>query len=126
MQLPQSVARFNRRVTNPILLKGAGRLPLFGILYHQGRRSGRPYRTPVNVFATDDGVALALTYGPDRDWLKNIVAAGEVRIRTRGRMMTLVRPRVVPKADADEKVIGPGRALFVRVPVEKAVLLHWV
>lgn len=40
-----------------------------------GRRSGKPYRTPVNVFSTGvdgkPGVAILLTYGPDRDWLKN-------------------------------------------------------
>jgi deazaflavin-dependent oxidoreductase (nitroreductase family) len=35
-----------------------------GILEHVGRKSGKPYRTPLSVFSTDDGVAVLLTYGP--------------------------------------------------------------
>jgi hypothetical protein len=56
MQLPQGLARFNRHVTNPIQRMWAGWLPPFAILEHVGRRSGTPYRTPVNAFnATVDG-----------------------------------------------------------------------
>lgn len=76
MQLPQRLARFNRHVTNPIQRMWAGWAPTFGILEHVGRRSGKPFRTPLTVFSTDSGVAILLTYGPDRDWLKNITAAG--------------------------------------------------
>ena len=79
MQLPQWLARFNRHVTNPIQRMWAGWAPTMGILEHVGRRSGKPYRTPLTVFTTDDGVAILLTYGPDRDWLKNITAAGRAR-----------------------------------------------
>jgi hypothetical protein len=44
MQLPQWLARFNRYVTNPIQRLWAGWLPLFGILEHVDRRSGKRYR----------------------------------------------------------------------------------
>jgi len=77
MQLPQWLARFNRHVTNPIQRLWAGYIPTMGILEHVGRRSGRQFRTPLTVFSTDEGVAILLTYGPDRDWLKNITAAGD-------------------------------------------------
>lgn len=70
MQLPQRLARFNRHVTNPIQRLRAGWAPTFGILEHVGRKSGKKYRTPLTVFSTDDGIAILLTYGPDRDWLK--------------------------------------------------------
>ena len=43
------------------------------------------YQTPVNVFATEDGYVLALTYGLDTDWVKNVLAAGGCELRTRGR-----------------------------------------
>ena len=80
MQLPQRLARFNRHVTNPIQRMWAGWAPSFGILEHVGRRSGTPYRTPLTVFNAEvdgkPGVAILLTYGPDRDWLKNLNAAG--------------------------------------------------
>src|SRR5882724_7758306 len=77
MQLPQWLARFNRHVTNPIQRMWAGWVPTMGILEHVGRKSGKPFRTPLTVFSTDDGVAILLTYGPNRDWLKNITAAGD-------------------------------------------------
>ena len=44
------VAAFNLAVTNRITSRFAARLPGFGILTHVGRKSGRVYRTPVNVF----------------------------------------------------------------------------
>jgi len=44
------VAAFNLTVTNRITSRFADRLPGFGILTHVGRKSGRVYHTPVNVF----------------------------------------------------------------------------
>ena len=123
MQLPQWLARFNRRVTNPVQRLWAGWIPAFGILEHAGRKSGRRYRTPLNVFPTDDGVALLLTYGPDRDWLKNLQAAGEARMQHYGRTFTVVDPRVMPRSDATPFVKGLWRPVFARLPFEQAVLL---
>ena len=62
---------------------------------HQGRRSGRTYRTPVNVFPTADGVRIALTYGSDSDWVKNVLASGGCRLLTRRHELVLTGPRVV-------------------------------
>lgn len=44
------LARFNIVVTNRITSLFAGWLPGFGILTHVGRKSGKVYQTPVNVF----------------------------------------------------------------------------
>ncbi|HLR98481.1 MAG TPA: nitroreductase family deazaflavin-dependent oxidoreductase [Mycolicibacillus parakoreensis] len=123
MQLPQRLARFNRHVTNPIQRLWAGRAPGFGILEHTGRRSGTVYRTPLNVFRTDDGVAIVLTYGPDRDWLKNLQAAGGGRLQRHGRTIEVTDPRVVSKAEAAEQVSERTRRLFARLPFDNAVLL---
>ncbi|GAT07857.1 nitroreductase family deazaflavin-dependent oxidoreductase [Mycolicibacterium novocastrense] len=123
MQLPQWLARFNRRVTNPIQRLWAGWAPSMGILEHTGRRSGKPYRTPLTVFPTHDGVAILLTYGPDRDWLKNITAAGGGRMRRYGRTFGVRDPRVVTKAEAAPSVTGWMRPLFGLLPFDQAVLL---
>ena len=123
MQLPQWLARFNRHVTNPIQRLWAGWAPGMGILEHVGRKSGKPYRTPLNVFPTDDGVAILLTYGPDRDWLKNITATGRARIWRMGKTIELADPRVVTKAEAAATVTGFWRPIFARLPFEPAVLL---
>lgn len=124
MQLPQRLARFNRYVTNPIQRLWAGRLPAFGILIHVGRRSGRTYRTPLTVFSTDEGVAVLLTYGPDRDWLKNITAAGGGQMRRYGKTFAVTEPRVVSRAEAAQRVRAGWRPIFARLPFEQAVLLR--
>lgn len=123
MQLPQRLARFNRHVTNPIQRMWAGWAPSFGILEHVGRRSGKPYRTPLSVFSTDNGVAILLTYGPDRDWLKNITAAGGGKMRRHGKTFAVSEPRVVSRDEAAPHVTGFGRRAFGRLPFEQAVLL---
>ena len=126
MQLPQGLARFNRYVTNPVQRLWAGWLPSFGIIEHVGRRSGKHYRTPVNVFSAEvdgkPGVAILLTYGPDRDWLKNLTAAGSGRMRHKGKTFGIADPRVVSKAEAAQYVTPRVGRFFARAPFEQAVL----
>src|SRR5438874_6964290 len=95
MPLPHSIARFNRCVTNRLLGPLAPHLPHFGVVVHCGRKSGRLYRTPVNVFSRPGGYVIALTYGRDSDWVRNILAAGGCVLETRGRPLRLTRPRLV-------------------------------
>lgn len=123
MQLPQWLARINRYVTNPVQRLWAGWAPGMGILEHVGRRSGRTYRTPLTVFSTDDGVAVLLTYGPDRDWLKNILAANGGRLRRHGHTVAVTDPRVMSKEQAAAHVTGWGRRAFGKLPFADAVLL---
>lgn len=123
MQPPQRLARLNRHVTNPIQRIWAGRAPGFGILEHVGRKSGKTYRTPLNVFSTDDGVAIVLSYGPDRDWLKNITAAGTARLTRHGRTFEVTNPRVVTKAEAAAHVTGSAKKVFDRLPFDNGAVL---
>lgn len=124
MQLPQWLARFNRHVTNPIQRLWAGWVPTMGILEHVGRRSGNAYRTPLQVFSTDEGVAVLLTYGPNRDWLKNLTAAGKGRMQRYGKTFTVTDPRVMTKQEAAPSVTRLWRPIFSILPFEKAVLLR--
>jgi deazaflavin-dependent oxidoreductase (nitroreductase family) len=97
--IPKAVARFNRHVTNPLARRVAGWAPGFCILNHVGRRSGRLYQTPLNVFAAPGGFVFALTYGRDTDWVHNVMAAGHCTIRHRNEVFTLVEPRLLSTAD---------------------------
>lgn len=124
MQLPQWLARFNRYVTNPVQRLWAGFIPTMGILEHTGRKSGRQFRTPLMMFTTDEGVAILLTYGPNRDWLKNITAAGGGRVKRYGRTFDVTDPRVVTKIEAAQHVSGLWRPVFAALPFENAVLLR--
>ncbi|WP_308259003.1 hypothetical protein [Pseudonocardia sp. H11422] len=49
----------------------------------------------MNVFPTPRGHVIALTYGPDADWVKNVQAAGGCDLQTRGRHLRLTAPRLV-------------------------------
>ena len=88
-------AAFNLAVTNRITSLFAARLPGFGILTHLGRKSGRAYRTPVNVFRAPEGFLIALTYGRDSEWVRNVVAAGRCELETRGVRYQLSAPTIV-------------------------------
>jgi deazaflavin-dependent oxidoreductase (nitroreductase family) len=89
------VAAFNLAVTNRITSRFAGRLPGFGILRHIGRKSGRVYRTPVNVFRGPEGFLVALTYGRESEWVRNVVAAGACELETRRVQYQLSAPTIV-------------------------------
>lgn len=96
MPLPGWLGRFNRVATNRATRPLARRLPWFAVVVHRGRRSGRTYRTPVNAFRSNDRYLIALTYGRDRDWVKNVLAAGGCDLQTRGRTIRVVDPLIVP------------------------------
>jgi deazaflavin-dependent oxidoreductase (nitroreductase family) len=92
MPIPLIVGQWNKAGLNKVTRHSAPWMPGLGLVVHRGRRSGTEYRTPVNVFPTGDGFVVALTYGPDTDWVKNVLAAGGCELRTRGRVVHLIEP----------------------------------
>lgn len=95
MPLPGSVARFNRRALNRVTGRFADKLPGFAIVHHIGRRSGRVFSTPVNAFHDGGDYIIALTYGADADWVKNVLAADGCELTTRGQRVKLIQPRII-------------------------------
>jgi deazaflavin-dependent oxidoreductase (nitroreductase family) len=89
------LAKINIVFTNRITGLFAGWLPGFGILTHVGRKSGKVYRTPVNVFRGSNGFIVALTYSSQSEWVKNVLAGGECELKTRGKKHQLSSPKVV-------------------------------
>ena len=89
------LAKINIAFTNRITSLFSGWLPGFGILTHAGRKSGKIYRTPVNVFRAPTGFIIALTYSSQSEWVKNVLAAGGCELRTRGKKYQLSAPKVV-------------------------------
>jgi hypothetical protein len=47
------------------------------------------------VFRRSDGFVIALTYGTQADWVRNVLAAGGCELVTRGRTYRLVDPEIV-------------------------------
>jgi deazaflavin-dependent oxidoreductase (nitroreductase family) len=89
------LARINIVLTNRLTGLFAGWLPGFGILTHVGGKSGKVYRTPVNIFRAPNGFIVALTYSSQSEWVKNVLAAGGCELRTRGKKYQLSSPKVV-------------------------------
>lgn len=111
MVLPKRLARFNRVVTNRVLGILTPWAPGFGTIVHRGRRSGRTYRTPVNVFEEPDGYVVVLTYGPGADWVRNVLAAGGCELITRGHTVKLTAPRLA-NGEFPDAVSRAGRPVL--------------
>ena len=102
---------FTTRMVNPVTRLVAGRLPWFAILHQRGRRTGRRYDTPLNVFRHGDAWVIALTYGSHVDWVRNVLAAGGCTMTTRGRRIRLVEPELI--FDPDRRLVPqPVRAVL--------------
>jgi len=94
--MPKWVAKFNKRVTNPLQLK-RGSWP---VLTHVGRTSGATYRTPLEVHPIESGYIFVLVYGSDSDWVQNVLAAGIATLDVADATFELVNPRLISKDDA--------------------------
>jgi deazaflavin-dependent oxidoreductase (nitroreductase family) len=75
MTAPYWITRVNLRFTNKLIGLLSDDIPPLATLHHVGRRSGRRYRTPIMAFGTPRGFVIALTYGPEVQWLRNLEAA---------------------------------------------------
>ena len=95
MPIPHGMRQVNKVALNKVTRQLAPWLPGLGVVVHRGRTTGRQFRTPVNVFPRPgDRYVLALTYGSDTDWVKNVVAAGGCTLITRGTALELTAPRL--------------------------------
>jgi deazaflavin-dependent oxidoreductase (nitroreductase family) len=95
MPIPRRMRQVNRAALNKVTRPVSRWLPGMGIVVHRGRRSGRQYQTPVNVFPRPGGrYVVALTYGQDTDWCRNVLAAGGCELHSGGRIIELTSPRL--------------------------------
>jgi deazaflavin-dependent oxidoreductase (nitroreductase family) len=123
MRVPRAVANFNSRVTNPAARSISPWLPGQGTLEHVGRKSGKRYRTPLLVFPTQDGFIVLIGYGPESDWVKNVLAGGPTVLHKRGKNIALTNPRLMTKAEAAPLVTGPSRNFYRLFPYNEAALV---
>ena len=92
-----AVRRFNRAIGNPFQMTSAGTPGAYAsVIRHTGRITGRPYETPIVPLATEDGFVIALPYGTNTDWLKNVLARGSATIVKEGHNYRVDEPETVP------------------------------
>jgi|SRR6185312_742840 len=102
MPAPRWVARANKIGLNRFTKYIAPWAPGWGVVVHRGRKSGRIFRTPLWVFRRHNGFVIALTYGPETDWVRNVLAAGGCELQTRRRRYQLGAPAVFRDENATD------------------------
>ena len=122
MPLPRALARFNRVVVNRLLRPLATVLPHFGVVVHRGRVSGREYQTLVNWWRDEETAIVALTFGSDVDWLKNLSAAGGGAIVNRRRTYSLGMPEVIGP-EGRRRMPGAVRVMLDSIGVDQFAVM---
>jgi deazaflavin-dependent oxidoreductase (nitroreductase family) len=120
-----NAVRRSSRAMKPLILRHAGRAEApTSVVEHVGRTSGRRYETPVVATEIDGGYAIALPYGPNTDWLKNVLAAGRATLRFDGAVHHLRKPRIVSIDLVDHRFAVKERRLHRRFGVRDALVLR--
>jgi hypothetical protein len=102
-----------RSIANRIFLTISGTwLRAYSIVYHVGRTSGRAYHNPVSAYPLGDGFVIAVLYGAQSQWVRNVMAARTFTLRTKGRDHLLERP----------ERIGPAQAIPAHPALQRAML----
>ena len=95
--LVPSVTRALARASAPIgrVLSHQSVIPLWGVVHYRGRKTGRELSTPVQIRATDDAFVIALPWGSDTQWVKNVCAAGAATVTWGGSDHAVDSPEVL-------------------------------
>jgi deazaflavin-dependent oxidoreductase (nitroreductase family) len=111
------------RVLNPIVKALAGRwgFPLFVVVRHHGRKSGRVFETPVTVRMTAGGFVVPLTFGQGADWCQNLLAANTAVIQWNGVGHPVSDPEVVDWATGSQAFHPLERFVMRRLGVRQFV-----
>ena len=124
MAISDRLARFNRRAPNPVVRSFAGRrLSPVAIVVNNGRTSGRSYRTPVIAFRVDDVYVISLPYGADRDWVRNVLAAGSCTLERGGRRIELTEPRILAGSEGTAMLPAPVRTALRTLRIKRVLRL---
>ena len=92
-------SEFQKRVANPLMR----RLPIQTLLETTGRKSGEPRRTPLGGSKVGNQFWFVSEFGEKSQYVKNIKANPNVRVRLRGRWHTGTA-HLVPDDDPQERL----------------------
>ena len=120
-----NAVRRTGRATKGFVLPRAGTAGSpYAIVRHVGRKSGREYETPMQPVKTNDGFAVALPYGPNTDWLKNVLAAGRATLVFDGETYEVDRPEVVSMDGANRLFPEREQRIHELFRVEQCLLVR--
>jgi deazaflavin-dependent oxidoreductase (nitroreductase family) len=112
-------------ILNRFVTRIAGRryVPLYVLLRHQGRRSGRAYATPVVGLRVPGGFAIPMAFGEGADWYRNTVASGGATIRQHGTEHQLTDPAAIDPDSAASPFPGWQRPVFRALGIRQVLFL---
>jgi deazaflavin-dependent oxidoreductase (nitroreductase family) len=120
------------KMLNPLIIKLAGRrhFHMAAQIRHVGRRSARTYITPVSARRSGDMVVIALTFGNQSDWSRNVRSAGGASIRIEGEDYDVTQPQIMSSQEAKplvEAAFSPmERAGFRMLAIKQVMILRVV
>ena len=114
MDRPPAAAKYFNRLATEV----AGRrfVPVWAVVKHRGRKSGKEYETPVAVLTTPDTFLIALVWGRKADWVRNLRAAGGGTVHWQGRDEAVTEPEIVGLDVARSVAPAAVRPLLQRLP----------
>jgi len=98
----RTVIRPMTKVLDPLIVKFAGRrhFAMAAQIQHVGRRSGKVYVTPASAHIHGDVILIALTFGNQSDWVRNVRAADGATIGINGRTYDATSPQFLSREEA--------------------------
>jgi deazaflavin-dependent oxidoreductase (nitroreductase family) len=90
------------RLTAPMARRFAGRrfFPIWAVVHHTGRKTGRALSVPVAVQARPDLFVVVLPWGAGTNWARNVLAAGGCVVRWKGADRRVTSPELVDRSRA--------------------------
>jgi len=118
--------RWLARTIEPIArpLAGTRWFPLWAVLFHNGRTSGRQYATPIVARRTPDGFLIPLPFGDATQWARNLFAAGGGSLQFAGRRYVIADPQIVDWETAAAHLSRPLRFITARIGLRQYVLVR--
>ena len=121
------VRRYARDVGNPWQLQSAGTPGAHAsVLQHTGRKSGRQYQTPVTARWTADGFVIGLPYGPNTDWLKNVLASGVATLVHNGSSYQCDAFTIIPMSETAGGFSAAERRILRLMGVDECLVMRRV
>ncbi len=125
MSLQHGVRVFVKHTVNRLTRTFAGRSRTpFVLVRHVGRRSGKPYETPIIAIRSGDSFIIELTYGPNVDWYRNVQAANGGQIVWHGQTFTIDGVTPLDTASGYQAFPPPVRAILHLLRRQDFVRLH--
>jgi deazaflavin-dependent oxidoreductase (nitroreductase family) len=120
-----NAVRKTGRAMKPLVLRSAGTSGSpTAVVRHVGRRTGRAYDTPVVAAPIEGGFVIALPYGPNTDWLKNVLSHGRATILLDGEEFVVDTPEVIAIEDANPYFPEREQRRHRQFKVRQALRVH--